>query len=136
NRTAVAVIHSYRLPPGVWVTRADVPPFGIWRVSHGAASEKKTMTTSLLSTDQLRQQIRVRLAQGRLPTAGGVYKSRRGTGQACLVCRRAIDRTDTEYETPESGRVVLTAHEACYTLWREESVSYRTEGRQTDGRRI
>lgn len=94
------------------------------------------MTTSLLSTDQLRQQIRVRLAQGRLPTAGGVYKSRRGTGQACLVCRRAIDRTDTEYETPESGRVVLTAHEACYTLWREESVSYRSEGRQTDGRRI
>lgn len=94
------------------------------------------MTTSLLSTDQLRQQIRVRLVQGRLPTAGGVYKRRRGTGQACLVCRRAIDRTDTEYETAESGRVVLTTHEACYTLWREESVSYRTAGRQTDGRRI
>jgi hypothetical protein len=94
------------------------------------------MTTSLLSTDQLRQQIRVRLVQGRLPTAGGVYKRRRGTGQACLVCRRAIDRTDTEYETPESGRVVLIAHEACYTLWREESLSYRIEGRQTDSRRI
>jgi len=52
------------------------------------------------------------------------------------VCRRAIDRTDMECETPESGRVVLTAHEACYVLWREESVSYRTEGRQTQSRRI
>src|SRR4029077_11133190 len=42
NRPVVAVVPSYRLPPGVWVTRADVPPFGIWRVSLGAASEKKS----------------------------------------------------------------------------------------------
>jgi hypothetical protein len=94
------------------------------------------MTTSLLSTDQLRQQIRVRLVQGRLPTAGGVYKRRRGMGRVCVVCRRAIDRTDMECETAESGRVVLTAHEVCYVLWREESLSYRIEGRQTEGRRI
>ena len=94
------------------------------------------MTTSLLSTDQLRQQIRVRLVQGRLPTAGGTYKRQRGTGRACLVCRRAIDRTDMECETAESGRVVLTAHEACYMLWREESLSHRTEGQRTEGRRI
>jgi hypothetical protein len=94
------------------------------------------MTTSLLSTDQLRQQIRVRLVQGRLPTAGGVYKRRRGMGRVCLVCRRAIDRTDMECETAESGRIVLTAHEACYVLWREESLAYRIEGRQTEGRRI
>ena len=39
------------------------------------------MTTSLLSPEQLSQQIRVRLAQERLPGADGVYKTHRGTGR-------------------------------------------------------
>lgn len=79
------------------------------------------MTASLLSTEQLRQQIRVRLAQRRLFLAGGVYRTRRGSGQPCLVCRRDVGRTEVECEFGGAG-VVLVAHEACYMLWREESV--------------
>jgi len=77
--------------------------------------------TTLLSTEQLRQQIRVRLAQRRLFPASGVYRIRRGSGQPCLVCRRDVGRTEVEYEVGGAG-VVLVAHEACYMLWREESV--------------
>jgi hypothetical protein len=80
------------------------------------------MTTSLLSPEQLSQQIRVRLAQERLPGANGVYKTRRGTSPPCIICRRAIEASDVAFEVADAG-VVLTAHEACYMLWREESVS-------------
>ena len=80
------------------------------------------MTTSLLSPEQLSQQIRVRLAQERLPGANGVYKTRRGTSGSCIICRRAIEATDVAFEVADAG-VVLTAHEACYMLWREQSVS-------------
>ena len=82
---------------------------------------------TLLSTEQLRQQIRVRLAQGRLPAVAGVYKSHRGTGRPCMVCRRAIGAPEVECETDGAG-VVLIAHEACYVLWREESVVRRVAG--------
>ena len=80
------------------------------------------MTTSLLSPEQLSQQIRVRLAQERLPGADGVYKTHRGTGRPCIICRRAIEATDVACEVARAG-IVLTAHEACYTLWREQSMS-------------
>jgi hypothetical protein len=80
------------------------------------------MTTSLLSPEQLSQQIRVRLAQERLPGADGVYKTHRGTGRPCIICRRAIEATDVACEVAGAG-AVLTAHEACYMLWREQSVS-------------
>ena len=80
------------------------------------------MTTSLLSPEQLSQQIRVRLAQERLPGANGVYKTRRGTSPPCIICRRAIEASDVAFEVADAG-AVLTAHEACYMLWREESVS-------------
>jgi hypothetical protein len=80
------------------------------------------MTTSLLSSDQLRQQLRVRLDQDRLPVAGGVYKTHRGTGRPCIVCRRAIETAEAQYEVTGAG-VVLIAHETCYMLWREQSVS-------------
>jgi hypothetical protein len=84
------------------------------------------MTTSLLSSEQLKQQIRVRLAQGRLPIANGVYKTHRGTGRPCIVCRRVLEPTEVEYEVDGPG-VVVVANEACYVLWREESVSRRPE---------
>ena len=80
------------------------------------------MTTSLLSSDQLRQQIHVRLAQGRLPIAGGVYKTDRGTGRPCIVCRRAVGAAEAQCEIDGVG-VVMIAHETCYMLWREETVS-------------
>jgi hypothetical protein len=40
------------------------------------------------------------------------------------VCRRAIEPTEVERELDGVG-VVLIAHEACYALWREESVARR-----------
>ena len=82
------------------------------------------MTTSSLSEEQLRQQIRVRLEQARLPVVDGVSKSHRGTGRPCIVCRRAIEPTEVEREL-DGVVVVLIAHEACYVLWREESVARR-----------
>ena len=83
------------------------------------------MTKSLLSAEQLRQQIRVRLREYRLPAiTGSVYKTHQGTGRPCMVCRREIERTQTEYEVEGAG-VVLIAHELCHTLWSKESVSHR-----------
>ena len=79
------------------------------------------MTTA---EDELRRQVRARLAEGRLPAIDGVSKSNRGTGRPCIVCRRAIESTEVERELDGVG-VVLIAHEACYALWREESVSHR-----------
>jgi hypothetical protein len=79
------------------------------------------MTTTSLSQEQLRQQIRVRLAQGRLPVVGGVYKPYRGTGRPCIVCRREIQSTEVENQIDGAG-LVLVAHDSCYMLWREEAV--------------
>jgi hypothetical protein len=42
------------------------------------------------------------------------------------VCRRAIDPTEVERELDGVG-ITLIAHEACYALWREESVARRRE---------
>ena len=82
------------------------------------------MTTSSLSEEQLRQHIRVRLEQARLPVVDGVSKSHRGTGRPCIVCRRAIEPTEVGREL-DGVVVVLIAHEACYALWREESKTRR-----------
>jgi hypothetical protein len=83
------------------------------------------MTTSSRSEEQLRQQIRVRLEQARLPVVDGVSRSHRGTGRPCIVCRRAIEPTEVERQVQGAG-VYLFAHEACYKLWREESVAARS----------
>lgn len=72
----------------------------------------------------LRRQVRARLAENRLPSLDGISKSHRGTGRPCIVCRRAIEPTEVERELDGVG-VVLIAHEACYVLWREESVAHR-----------
>jgi hypothetical protein len=74
--------------------------------------------------DDLRRQVRARLSEGRLPSVDGVSKSHRGTGRPCIVCRRAIDPTEVEREL-DGVSVALIAHEACYKLWREESVARR-----------
>lgn len=78
------------------------------------------MTTSSLPEEQLRQQVRIRLAQGRLPSVRGAYNPHRGTGRPCLVCRREIGPAEVECQVDGPG-VVLVAHDACYTIWREES---------------
>ena len=52
-----------------------------WSISGGSAA----------SDDELRQQIRARLSEARLPPVNGVSRSSRGTGRLCIVCRRTID---------------------------------------------
>lgn len=69
-----------------------------------------------------RQQVRARLSEGLLPFANGISRSHRGTGHPCVVCHRAIEPTEVEREV-QGPAVFLLAHEACYKLWREESVA-------------
>lgn len=78
-----------------------------------------------LPDDELREQVRARLAEGRLPTADGVSQSHRGTGRPCIVCRRAIEPVEVEREVTGASGVVLTAHEECYRPWRQESRVWR-----------
>ena len=77
------------------------------------------------SDDELRGQLRARLAEGRLPTVHGVSQSHRGSGRPCIVCRRAVEPIEVEREVTGCSGVVLTAHEACYKPWREESRVWR-----------
>src|SRR5882724_2204017 len=91
----------------------DRPPG--WSISGGSAA----------SDDELRQQIRARLSEARLPPVDGVSSSSRGTGRPCIVCRRAIEPTEVERQVSGHG-VFLYAHEACYKFWREESGVFRT----------
>ena len=79
--------------------------------------------------DDLRRQVRVRLSERRLPAINGVSKSHRGTGRPCIVCRRVIESIEVEREL-DGVSVVLIAHEACYAIWREESVLHR-QGNQS-----
>jgi hypothetical protein len=87
-----------------------------WYISGGSGS----------TDDELRRQIRARSAENRLPSVDGVSKSHRGTGRPCIVCRRGIEPTEVERELDGMG-VTLIAHEACYVLWREESVARARE---------
>jgi hypothetical protein len=101
-----------------------------WFPAHEARKgAQSVMTMSLLSAEQLRQQVRVRLAQGRLPSVDGVYKNRRGTGRPCMVCRRLVEAREVECDETDRAGAVLVAHEACYMLWREESVSWQVPRR-------
>lgn len=87
-----------------------------------------TMLTTMLSEQQLKQQIRVRLRQGRLPVANGAYATLRGTGRPCIVCRRAIESPGIECEVEAPG-IVLHAHITCHHLWREVSLDAMSEAR-------
>ena len=77
------------------------------------------------SDDERRRQVRARLAEGHLPLINGVSVSHRGTGRPCIVCRRATEPADVEREVKSGSGVILTAHEACYKPWREESRAWR-----------
>lgn len=92
--------------------------------------EKLTDGMSTPAEQELRQQIHARLSEGHLGSVdGGVSKSHQGTGGPCVVCRRSIEPTEVEREVEGAG-VCLHAHEACYKLWREESVACRVGGRE------
>ena len=77
------------------------------------------------SDDELRGQVRARLAEGRLSPINGVSQSHRGTGRPCIVCRRTVEPIEVEREVTGCSGVALTAHEACYKPWREESRMWR-----------
>jgi hypothetical protein len=96
-----------------------------WSISGGSG----------IPDDELRRQIRVRLSEARLPAVDGASKSQPGTGRPCIVCRRAIDPTEVERQL-DGVEIVLIAHEACYMLWREESVCLRHRGNPNDYRRV
>ena len=88
--------------------------------------------TTLLSEEQLKQQIRIRLTQGRLPAARGPYMSHRGTGRPCLLCRREIESSEIECEVAAVG-ITCHAHVTCHHLWREVSLGARAEARRNMG---
>jgi hypothetical protein len=92
-----------------------------WSISGGSAA----------SDGELRQQMRARLSEALLPPVNGVSRSSRGTGRPCIVCRRAIEPTEVERQV-ESVGVFSYAHEACYKLWREESVAGRVAKKRTE----
>jgi hypothetical protein len=98
------------------------------RPSHPRASGWSISGGSGTPGDELRRQIRSRLSEARLPAVDGVSKSHPGTGRPCIVCRRAIEPTGVERQLDGVG-IVLIAHEACYMLWREESVWFLTPRR-------
>ena len=91
-----------------------------WSISGGSSA----------SENELRRQIRTRLSEARLPAVDGVWKSHPGTGRPCIVCRRPIEPIQVERQV-DGGGIVLIAHEACYTLWREESVAFQAPRRPT-----
>jgi hypothetical protein len=70
--------------------------------------------------DEFREQVRKRLADGRLFLAGGVSLLRRGSGRPCNVCGQAITHTQ-EHEVEGRGDTYALAHPDCYRVWREES---------------
>jgi hypothetical protein len=80
--------------------------------------------TTLLSEEQLKQQIRIRLTQGRLPAANGRYMSHRGIGRPCIVCRHEIESSEIECAVEATG-TTCHAHVTCHHLWREVSLGVR-----------
>jgi hypothetical protein len=102
---------SARIPDG-YIVRAQDRAAARWRMS-------------CASDDALRRRIEVQLSEGRLPAVHGISKSHRGTGRLCIVCRRAVGPTEVEREVAGSSGAILTAHEACYKPWLEESRAWR-----------
>jgi hypothetical protein len=73
----------------------------------------------------LRQRIRESLAAGLLPLSRLGSMVRRGSGRACFICQEVIVPSDLEREVqigPNGDRPVMV-HEACYVLWRVESMT-------------
>ena len=96
------------------------------RPSHPGASGWSISGGSGIPDDELRRQIRARLSEARLPAVDGVSNPHPGTGRPCIVCRRAIEPVERQLD---GVGIVLIAHEACYTLWREESALFLTPRR-------
>jgi len=73
------------------------------------------------SRDRLRQQVRTRLEDGRLPAPGAEMWVGRGCGASCAICDRVIHYySHVEYEIP-NGDGWLHAHLPCFMLWSAEA---------------
>lgn len=87
----------------------------------GTLFASQTGMTADAGDDELRQNIRERLADGRLFWAYGGSTVRRGTGRPCDVCGTVIHRESTEREVQGDKGTYVLAHEDCFRIWREES---------------
>lgn len=85
-------------------------------------------------SDDLRREVRARLAERTLFSATGMSSIRRGTGRPCDVCRHSIDSPTLEREVEGAG-VLGLAHPLCYTIWRAESALVRSPTRWRDSNR-
>jgi hypothetical protein len=87
------------------------------------------MTQSTRGDDDptaLRQRVRAALGAGLLPLGRLTSVVRRGSGGPCLVCGRAIEPNELEYEVQLDDQRRLRAvfvHEPCYRVWRVETTA-------------
>lgn len=79
---------------------------------------------------QLRRSIRERLRAELLPLLRVGYVVRRASGRPCLICQKANEPPEIEYEVRLHANEGSTAavHESCYVLWRVESMAVVSRG--------
>jgi hypothetical protein len=71
------------------------------------------------SDENLRLEIRARLASGALFPTGRRIFAGKGTGKPCIVCGSSIAPSEIEHEIV--GPTTVWAHWDCYSIWRQES---------------
>ena len=78
---------------------------------------------SPLSDEELRQLVRQRINDGRLPvTLSQELWAGHGTGLICSACAEPIGSEQVEYEVDLSGGVRLLFHPRCHVQWQLECV--------------
>ena len=82
------------------------------------------MTEQTFDEDALREVVRRRVAQGRLPCKRQDHTwAGRGTGLDCMVCDLPITSLQVEYElqfSADTGTVVVRMHRHCLAAWEFE----------------
>jgi hypothetical protein len=69
--------------------------------------------------------VRVLLASGALwPIRGSIQWAGYGSGKACCVCGKPINRSQIEYEADDGSRRLPACHFACFVVWHEESRTF------------
>jgi hypothetical protein len=77
--------------------------------------------------ENLREQVRRRLATNELFLVSRKGRAKRGSGNSCGVCGAVVGTTEVQYTVcgPTSSVVV---HLGCYLVWRQESEAARLRG--------
>jgi len=81
----------------------------------------------MLPGENLREQVRRRLANKELFLISRKGHAERGSGNSCAVCALVISTNEIQYTVSGSVKTVI-AHLACYLVWRQESESARLRG--------